>query len=66
MVRQLSRFHGKLNAASQAMLVAPLFYRALQKDLQVVLSQGAQDYEHRMRLSKDAREEREELIIYNL
>ena len=33
------------------------FYRALQKHLQVALAQGAQDYAHRMRLSKDAREE---------
>ena len=55
--RQLSQFLGKLNAASEAMLVAPLFYRALQKDLQTALAQGAQDYEHHMRLSKDAREE---------
>ena len=53
---QLSQFLGKLNAASQAMLVTPLFYQALQKDLQTALAQGAQDYEHHMRLSKDARE----------
>ena len=55
--QQLSQFLGKLNAVSQAMLVAPLFFRALQKDLQVALAQGAQDYEHHMRFSKDAREE---------
>ena len=55
--RQLSQFLGKLNAASQAMLVTPLFYRALQKGLQTAIAQGAQDYEHHMRLSKDAREE---------
>ena len=49
---QLLQFLGKPNAASQVMLVAPLFYRALQKDLQV-----AQDYENLVRLSKDSREE---------
>ena len=54
---KLSRFLGKLNAASQAMLVAPPFYRALQKDLQAALAQGAQDYENLVRLSKDSREE---------
>ena len=55
--RQLSQFLGKLNAASQAMLVAPLFYRALQKDLQIALTQGAQNYEHLMILSRDAKED---------
>ena len=47
----------KINVASQAMLVAPLFYQALQKDLQAALVQGAQDYKNLVRLSKDSKEE---------
>ena len=35
---RLSQFLRKFNAASQAMLVAPLFYQALQKDLQIALT----------------------------
>lgn len=38
--RQLSQFLGNLNAASQALLVAPLFYRVLQGDLQKSLLKG--------------------------
>ena len=38
------------------MLVALLFYRALRGDLQAALTEGAQDYECLMRLSKESRE----------
>jgi len=55
--RHLSQFIGKLNAASQAILVAPLFYRALQGDLQKGLAQGEQDYNHSLSLSPQAKEE---------
>jgi len=43
--RQLSKFIGKLNAASQAILIAPLFYRNLQGDLQKALFLGDQCYD---------------------
>ena len=39
------------------MSVAPLFYRALQRDLQRALIEGNQDYEHGTRLSKESRGE---------
>ena len=55
--RQLSQFVGKLNAATQALLVAPLFYRALQRDLQKALLQGDQNYNQPVLLSKEAPEE---------
>lgn len=55
--RQLSQFLGKLNAASQALLVAPLFFRALQGDLQKALLQGDQNYNQTLSLSKEALEE---------
>jgi len=57
--RQLSQFIGKLNAASQAIQVAPLFYRALQANLQEALVLGNQDYNQRLPLSSEAREELE-------
>lgn len=55
--RQLSQFLGKLNAASQALLVVPLFYRALQGDLQRALLKGNQDYDQSLVLSREAQEE---------
>ena len=55
--RHLSQFIGKLNAASQAILVAPLFYRALQGDLQRALTQGCQNYNRQLALSPQAKEE---------
>ena len=55
--RHLSQFIGKLNAASQAILVAPFFYRALQGDLQKGLAQGGQGYNHLLALSPQAKEE---------
>ena len=55
--RQLSRFIGKLNAASQAILIAPLFYRNLQGDLQRALFLGDQNYDQVLILSTEAREE---------
>ena len=54
---QLSRFLGKLSAASQAMWAAPLFYQALQRDLQEALLQGAQDYESLLKFSKESHKE---------
>ena len=53
----LSQFIGKLNAASHAILVAPLFFRALQGDLQKGLAHGGQDYNHLLTLSLQAKEE---------
>ena len=55
--QQLSQFLGKVNAASQAVQVAPLFYRALLGNLQRVLHQGGQDYDQSLILSKEAQEE---------
>ena len=55
--RQLSQFIGKLNAASQAIQVAPLFYRALQANLQEALVLGNQDYNQVLPLRTEAREE---------
>ena len=55
--RQLSQFIGKLNAASQAILVAPLFYRNLQGELKKALLLGDQSYEQALVLSPEAQEE---------
>ena len=43
--RLLSHFRGKLSAATQAIPPAPLFYRCLQRDLQVALNNSNQDYD---------------------
>ena len=48
---------GKLNAASQAVLPAPLFYRSLQGDLQRGLSNNNQSYNALLSLSPLAKEE---------
>ncbi|XP_065177241.1 uncharacterized protein LOC135807129 [Sycon ciliatum] len=53
----VSRFLGKLNHAAQAIAAAPLFYRHLQRCLQVSLEEGNQEYSHPCHLSPDAREE---------
>lgn len=55
----LSRFLGKLNSTTQAISVAPLFYRQLQDNLQAVLRQNNQDYSGMMTLTRGAREELE-------
>ena len=50
-VRKLAQFIGKLNAASQAVFPAPLFYRHLHRDLQGALARGSQNYETTLQLS---------------
>ena len=55
--RLLSHFLGKLNAATQAVAPAPLFFRYLQQDLQSALAHGNQDYETLLSLSCQAKEE---------
>ena len=53
----LSHFLGKLNAATQAVAPAPLFFRYLQQDLHSTLAHGNQDYETLLSLSCQAKEE---------
>jgi len=55
--RQLAQLIGKLHAASQAVLPAPLFYRSLQVDLQRALSQANQNYNMTLSLSPQGKEE---------
>ncbi len=55
----LSRILGKMNAATKAICMAPLFYRQLQAELQQALSNSCQDYNTPIRLSPVAREELE-------
>ena len=55
--RRLAQFIGKLNATSQAVFPAPLFYRHLQRDLQSALLKGSQNYETLLLLSQESREE---------
>ena len=55
--RQLAQIIGKLNAASQAVLPAPLFYHSLQGDLQRGLSNNNQSYNALLYLSPLAKEE---------
>ena len=52
----LSRLIGKMNAATQAILMAPLYYRNLQACLREAL-QKAQDYSSTATLTEEAREE---------
>ena len=54
--RLLSQFLGKLNAATQAVAPAPLFFRYLQQDLQSALAHGNKDYETLLSLSCQAKE----------
>ena len=56
-VRLLAHFLGKLNAATQAIPPAPLFYQCLQRDLQAALASSNQDYKTPLTLSAGAREE---------
>ena len=62
--RELSRFIGKLNAATKAIPPAPLFYRGLQRDLSRALGQGNQDYEVQCGLSLPAKIELEWWITH--
>ena len=55
--RQLAQIIGKLHAASQAVLPAPLFYRSLQGDLQRALNSSSQNYNSLLTLSQPAQEE---------
>ena len=55
--RKLSQFLGKLNAATRAVPVAPLFYRSLQASLGRALTSGAQDYSVSMEVTPNMREE---------
>ena len=55
--RKLSQFLGKLNVATQAVPVAPLFYRNLQAALGGVLAAGAQDYSMSLEVTPSMREE---------
>jgi len=50
-------FFGKLSAATQAIPSAPLFYRCLQRDLQVALVDSDQNYETFLSLSQASQEE---------
>ena len=55
----LSRLLGKMNAATKAITMAPLFYWQLQADLQQALHSSDQDYSTPIRLWPMAREELE-------
>ena len=55
--RQLAQIIGKLHTASQAVLLAPLFYRSLQGDLQIALNSSNQNYNSLLTLSQPAQEE---------
>ena len=55
--RLLSQFIGKLNAAAQAVVPAPLFYRHLQGNLKSALASGSLGYENVTTLSQQAKEE---------
>ena len=55
--RELAQIIGKLHAASQAALPAPLFCRFLQGDLQIALNSSSQNYNSLLTLSQPAQEE---------
>ena len=67
--RRVAQFIGKLNAASQAVFPAPLFYRHLQRDLQGALARGDQSYDSMLQLSQPSQEEvqwwQEHLTLWN-
>ena len=66
---QAGTVYGKLNAASQAVFPAPLFYRHLQRDVQGALARGGQNYHTTLQLSQASREEvrwwQEHLSLWN-
>lgn len=55
--RQVSRLIGKMQSMSKGIPPAPLFYRALQRDLAAALERGQQSYETICPLSLEAQEE---------
>ena len=55
--RSLSRLLGKMNATTEVIPPAPLFFRHLQMDLAAALRSAAQDYETQLSLSPASREE---------
>ena len=55
--RKLSQFLGRLQAATRAVPLAPLFYRKLQRALQGTLEQSDQDYSAQLILSTGEQEE---------
>ena len=55
--RCLFQFIGKLNAAAQAVIPAPLFYRHLHGSLKNALASGNLGYENTVTLPQEAREE---------
>ena len=55
--RALSRLLGKMNAATQVIPPAPLFYRHLQMSLSQALDFSSQNYETNIMLSRDCKEE---------
>ena len=55
--RLLSHFLGKLSTTTQAIPPVPLFYRCLQRDLQVTLNKSDQDYEVFLSFSQPSQEE---------
>ena len=56
-VRKLSQFLGRLQAATRAVPLAPLFYQKLQQALQRVLEQSDKDYSVQLTLSTGEKEE---------
>ena len=57
--RTVARLIGKMNATTQVIPPAPLFYRHLQRDLSRALDESQQNYDTRLILSQDSREELE-------
>ena len=55
--RALSRLIGKMNAAHLVIPPAPLFYRSLQMDLTEALRKADQNYDTRLYLSENSKEE---------
>ena len=56
-VRELSRLIGKMTSIAQAIPLAPLFYRNLQRDASLSLAKGNQQYKTPCQLSPESREE---------
>ena len=55
--QSLARLVGKMNATTEVIPPAPLFFRHLQMDLSAALQAAEQDYETEVRLSPGSREE---------
>ena len=56
-IRKLSQLLGKLQAATRAVPLAPLFFRKLQRALRRGLDQSGQDYSKQLTLSTEEQEE---------